>query len=220
MIWDWDFTWEVLPRLLDALIVTVQAALIGFAIAVVLGLAIALARRSRFLWLRLPVGAVAEFIRSTPLLVQLYFLYFVLPGVGIEMTAFTAGVIGLGLHYSTYTAEVYRAGLDGVPRGQWEAALALDFSPLHTYRAIILPQAIPPMVPVLGNYLIAIFKETPLLSAITVLEMMQVAKISGSETFQYLEPLTIVGLLFLIVSLISAVLIRQLEKRLNVRHAH
>jgi len=76
------------------------------------------------------------------------------------------------------------------------------------------------MVPVLGNYLIAIFKETPLLSAITVLEMMQVAKISGSETFQYLEPLTIVGLLFLIVSLISAVLIRQLEKRLNVRHAH
>jgi polar amino acid transport system permease protein len=220
MIWDWDFTWEVLPRLLDALIVTVQAALIGFAIAVVLGLAIALARRSRFWWLRLPVGAVAEFIRSTPLLVQLYFLYFVLPAVGIEMTAFTAGVLGLGLHYSTYTAEVYRAGLDGVPRGQWEAALALDFSPLHTYRAIILPQAIPPMVPVLGNYLIAIFKETPLLSAITVLEMMQVAKISGSETFQYLEPLTIVGLLFLIVSLISAVLIRQLEKRLNVRHAH
>jgi polar amino acid transport system permease protein len=143
----------------------------------------------------------------------------VLPGFGFQMTAFMTGVIGLGLHYSTYTAEVYRAGLDGVPRGQWEAALSLDFSPLHTYRAIILPQAIPPMIPVLGNYLIAIFKETPLLSAITVLEMMQVAKITGSETFQYLEPLTIVGLLFLIVSLISAVGIRQLEKYLHVPHA-
>ncbi len=219
MIWDWEFAWTVLPDLLDALIVTVEAALIGFVIAVVLGLLIALARRSDHLWLRLPVAGVAEFIRSTPLLVQLYFLYFVLPGFGFRMTAFMTGVIGLGLHYSTYTAEVYRAGLDGVPRGQWEAALSLDFSPLHTYRAIILPQAIPPMVPVLGNYLIAIFKETPLLSAITVLEMMQVAKITGSETFQYLEPLTIVGLLFLIVSLISAVGIRQLEKYLHVPHA-
>jgi polar amino acid transport system permease protein len=211
MIWDWDYALDVLPKLLDALIVTVQAALAGFAIALVLGLMIALARRSGKLWLSVPVGAIAEFIRSTPLLVQLYFLFFVMPGFGVQTTPFITGVIGLGLHYATYTAEVYRAGLDAVPRGQWEAAWALDFSPLHTFRSIILPQALPPVVPVLGNYLIAIFKDTPLLSAITVLEMMQVAKIEGSETFQYLEPLTIVGLLFLIVSLISAVLIGRLE---------
>jgi polar amino acid transport system permease protein len=215
MIWDWNYAFAVAPKLLDALIVTVQAALAGFAIALVLGLLIALARRSRFLWLSLPVAGAAEFIRSTPLLVQLYFLFFVMPGFGLQMSPFLTGVIGLGLHYATYTAEVYRAGLDAVPRGQWEACVALDFSPFHTLRAIILPQSLPPVIPVLGNYLIAIFKDTPLLSAITVLEMMQVAKIEGSETFQYLEPLTIVGLLFLIVSLISALLIGRLERHLG-----
>lgn len=219
MTWDWAYAWEILPLLLNALIVTLEASALGFVIAAFLGLLIALARRSRHSWLSIPVGAFAEFVRSTPLLVQLFFLYFVLPQqFGIQMTAFTTGVVGLGLHYATYTAEVYRAGLDAVPRGQWEAAIALDFSPWRTYTNIVLPQAVPPVVPVLGNYLIAIFKDSALLSAITAVELMQQAKILGSRTFQYLEPMTMAGLIYLAISLISAFFIGRLEHRIRRRY--
>ena len=89
-----------------------------------------------------PVGFVAEFIRGTPLLVQLYFLFYVLPDLGILLSPLVAGVIGLGLHYGTYTSEVYRAGIDNVPRGQWEAAKACNLTRTQTWRHIILPQAI------------------------------------------------------------------------------
>ena len=109
------------------------------------------------------------------------------------LDAFTAGVLALGIHYGAYCSEVYRAGFDNIHRGQWEASIALNLSAWTTFRDIIIPQAIPPIVPALGNYLVALFKETPLLSAIAVLELMQTAKIIGSETFRYTEPITLVG---------------------------
>jgi polar amino acid transport system permease protein len=117
----------------------------------------------------------------------------------------------LGLHYSCFTAEVYRAGIEGVPAGQWDAARALDLSRYQTYRHVILPQAIPPILPALGNYLIAMFKDTPLLSAITVVEVLQQALNFGSEHFRYLEPLTVVGAMYLVLSLISGTLVHWLE---------
>ena len=212
---DWDFAWSILPRLLAGIGVTIKAALAGFAVALVLGLVLAIARRSSKLWISLPVTGFVEAIRSTPLLVQIYFLFFVLPQFGVTMSPWLAGVIALGGHYSCYTSEVYRAGLESVVKGQWEAAIALNLSPYRTYRDIIIPQAIPPVVPALGNYLIAMFKDTPLLSAITVLEILQTAKIIGSETFRYLEPITIVGLFFLVLSLVSAALVQQVEGRLG-----
>jgi polar amino acid transport system permease protein len=168
-------------------------------------------------WIAWPVAGFIEFIRSTPLLVQLFFMFFVLPKFGIVMPAFLTGILGLGLHYSSYCAEVYRSGLENVPRGQWEAALALNLSLPRTYWDIVIPQAIPPVIPALGNYLVSLFKETPLLSAIAVLEMMQTAKILGSEYFRYLEPITIVGLFFLGLSLLSAVAIRRVEYWLTTR---
>ena len=128
-----------------------------------------------------------------------------------------SGIIALSIHYGCYCSEVYRAGLEAVPRGQWEACTALNFSSWNTLKNIILPQAIPPIVPVLGNYLVALFKETPLLSAIAVLELVQTAKVLGSENFRYTEPMTIVGLTFLVLSLVSAVGIRWLERHLNRR---
>jgi polar amino acid transport system permease protein len=127
-------------------------------------------------------------------------------------------VLAIGIHYAAYCSEVYRAGFENVPRGQWEASIALNLSPWRTFRDIILPQALPPVVPALGNYLIALFKETPLLSAIAVLELMQRAKIIGSETFRYTEPVTLVGLFFLAMSLFSAVIIRELEASLSRRY--
>ena len=129
------------------------------------------------------------------------------------------GVIAIGVHYAAYCSEVYRAGFDNIPRGQWEASIALNLSAWTTFKDIIIPQAIPPVVPALGNYLVALFKETPLLSAIAVLELMQTAKILGSQTFRYTEPITLVGLFFLAMSLVSAVGVRALERHLNRRTA-
>ncbi len=216
MLWDWSYTFEILPVLGQAAIVTVEATLLGFALALLLGLGLALLRMKGPVaaWL---VSILVEFVRSTPLLIQIFFLYFVFPSFGIVLDAFTAGVIALGVHYGCYCAEVYRAGLDAVPRGQWEASVALNLSGWTAFKDIILPQAIPPIVPALGNYLVALFKETPLLSAIAVLEMMQTAKMLGSETFRYTEPITLVGLIFLVMSLVSATGIRWVERRLNRR---
>jgi len=213
VIWDWAYTWDILPDLLRGLVVTVQATLVGSVVAMVLGLVFALLRRSRLAVVRVVTGGFVEFVRSTPLLVQLYFLFFVLPSLGITLSGFQAGVIGLGVHYATYTSEVYRAGIEGVPRGQWEAATALNLPTSRVWRSVILPQAIPRVLPALGNYVIAMFKETPLLSAITVLEMLAVAKDLGGQTFRYLEPLTLVGLLFLLVSLPASLTVRRLERR-------
>jgi polar amino acid transport system permease protein len=210
---DFAFAWKILPELLRGLWVTVQATLLGFALALPLGLAWTLLRRSRWRLLRTAAGSWVELIRSTPLLVQLFFLYYLMPKAGLSLSPLLTGVIALGLHYSAYTAEIYRAGLDGVPRGQWEAATALNLTPAQTMRRVILPQAIPPVLPALGNRLIALFKDSPLLLAITVPELLQRAKLIGAETFRYLEPVTLVGVLFLIVSLLSAWLVRRLEVR-------
>jgi polar amino acid transport system permease protein len=217
MIFDPQFAWSLLPELGRGLVVTVQATLGGMALALTLGLAAALARRSRRRWIAWPAGLAVEFVRSTPLLVQLYFLFYVLPSTGVQFSAFTTGVLALGVHYAAYCSEVYRAGLEAVPRGQWEAATALNLTRWQTYRRVVLPQAIPPVVPALGNYLVAMFKDTPLLSAITVLELLQRAKVIGAETFRYVEPLTLVGLLFLAVSLVAAAGVRALETRLRLQ---
>jgi polar amino acid transport system permease protein len=215
MLWDWGYAVEILPVLAEAAVITVQATLMGFVLAAVLGLVFAILRMYGSRWVSLAVAGVVEFIRSTPLLIQIFFIYFVFPEFGITLGAMTAGVIALGLHYGTYCSEVYRAGLANVPRGQWEAATALNLSTYHTFRDVIIPQAIPPVVPALGNYFVALFKETPLLSAIAVVELMQTAKILGSQTFRYIEPITIVGLFFLALSLVAAALIRSLERWLN-----
>jgi len=213
---DWAFALEILPRLLDASLKTIGITLAGFSIAIVLGLFLAVGRRSRHRWLSWPVTGLIEFIRSTPLLIQVYFLFFVLPNYGLNLSALQAGIIGIALHYTCYTAEVYRAGLDAVPRAQWEAVTALNMKPLNAYRTIILPQALRPILPALGNYLISMLKDTPVLSAITVVEIMQRAKNIGSEHFRYLEPITMVGLFFLILSLGLAWFVRRLENRMEL----
>ncbi|MGG2478959.1 ectoine/hydroxyectoine ABC transporter permease subunit EhuD, partial [Rhizobium sp. BR5] len=169
----------------------------GFAIALVLGLVFALLRRSRVKAISWPTAFVVEFLRDTPLLVQLFFLYYVLPDFGIVLPAFLTGALALGLQYAAYTSEVYRGGIEAVPHGQWEAATALNLTRMQTYRDIIIPQAIPRIVPAMGNYLVAMIKETPVLSVVTVLEMMGLANMIGERTFEYLVPLTLVGLIFL-----------------------
>lgn len=211
--WSWEFVREILPTLIDGLIVTIQATIVGFALSAILGLLMALGRRSDNRLISWPSTAVIEFIRMTPLLVQLFFLFFVLPQYGLRMPAFIVGVVALGLHYGTYNSEVYRAGIDAIERGQWEAATALNFSSRHIWTRIILPQAIPPMYPSLGNYFVAMFKESAQLAAITVVELTLTARIIGTQTFRFLEPVTMAGALYFAISYPSSLLVQRLEAR-------
>lgn len=213
MEWDWEFSIQILPQLWEGVKVTIQATILGTMIAMTLGLVLAIARRSVNVWISRPVGFFAEFIRGTPLLVQLYFLFYILPDLGLLLSPLTAGVVGLGLHYSTYTAEVYRTGIDAIPSGQWEASKATNLTTNQTWIHIIIPQAIPPMIPALANYFVAMFKETPLLAAITVLELMNQARSVANYHYKYVEPMTMVGVFFLAVSVPSVILLRKLEAR-------
>jgi polar amino acid transport system permease protein len=213
--WNWDVADNFLPDLLKGLGITLEATALGSLLAFALGLVWAMALRSGTRYVRWPVSAVVEFIRNTPLLVQLFFFFYVLPSGGIKFSALTTGVIALGLHYSTYTAEVYRAGIDGVPVGQWEACTALSLSRIRTWRAVILPQAIRRVVPVLGNYVIAMLKDSPLLALIGVVDMLQQARAHGAATFQYVEPYTMVGVAFIVIAYPASLLLRALERRLG-----
>ncbi|GAB2520006.1 ectoine/hydroxyectoine ABC transporter permease subunit EhuD [Nocardiopsis aegyptia] len=207
-MWDFEFTLEVMPDLLEGLWITVQATVMGYLIALTLGLAIAMVRRVPYAGG--VVHGVMEFIRTTPLLVQLVFVFLLAPST---VSAMTIGVVVLGVHYSAYTAEVYRSGIEGVAKGQWEAARALSLPARRTWGAIVLPQAIRKVIPALGNYLIAMFKDTPLLFAIGVAELLTQAQRLGAANFRVVEMYTLVGFLFLIVSIPSAILIRRLERR-------
>lgn len=214
-IWDWGFVVNtVAPVLFDGLLITLQATALGALLAFSLGLVLAVFRFS-FTPLKQLTRAFVEFVRSTPLLVQLYFLFYALPQTGFQLPAFATGVIGIGIHFSTYASEVYRAGIEGVPKGQWEAATALSLPRGRTWTSVILPQAIPRVLPALGNYVIMMFKYTPLLSAITILDLVGEAENLGANTFRYVEPLTLAGLTFLVLSLLSAYPLRRLERRLG-----
>jgi polar amino acid transport system permease protein len=209
--WKWSFALEVLPRLLWATLNTLMAAGVGYLIALVIGLIFALAQRTGIRPITIVVREIVEFIRSTPLVVQIFFVFYVGPQVGIRLDPWTSGMIAIGLHYAAYLSEVYRAGLDSVPRGQWEACKALNFSTARTYFRIIIPQALPPALPGMGNYLVGIFKDTPMLMVIGVAELMHAATALGSTYYRYLEPYTMVGIIFLLISLPTAYGLRRFE---------
>ncbi|MFI2350251.1 ectoine/hydroxyectoine ABC transporter permease subunit EhuD [Streptomyces sp. NPDC019443] len=214
MNWDWSAVADFMPRFWDGVLITLQILVLGSLISFTLGLVWAIGFRAPTRFIRWPVNLVTEFIRTTPLLVQLFFLFFVLPEWGVQFSALTTGTIAIGLHYSTYTAQVYRAGIEAVPAGQWEAATALSLPAHRTWFAVILPQAIRRITPALGNYVIAMLKDTPLLAAIGVLEMLQQSRLESASTFQYTEPLTVIGIAFILIAYPASLLVRTLERRL------
>jgi len=216
-LWDWSFAWKILPTILEGLWVTCLATAGGFALALGLGLLWAGLQRVRSLapWVRWGV----EFIRSTPLLTQLMLVFYgALPLLGLQTPALLVGIVCLGLHISAYTMEVYRAGLDDIPAGQLDASRALGLRPLQTFNLVLLPQALPRCLPALGNYLLSMFKETPLLYYITVGEMLAAARSISSTHFRSIEAFTLVGAIFLILALLGSWLVRRLEKSMPVRH--
>ncbi|TCP54830.1 polar amino acid transport system permease protein [Tamaricihabitans halophyticus] len=213
MNWDWDYVGSMMPDLLDGLWTALLATIFGFLLALVLGLVFAILRRSKTAWIRVPIGFIVEFIRGTPLLVQLFFLFFVLPDFGVQLSPLASGIVGLGVHYATYTSEVYRAGIDGVPAGQWEAATALNLPARRTWTSVVLPQAVPRSLPALSNYLIALFKDVPQLVAITVAEPFTVARGIFADSFRPFEAITMAGVLYLVTAFVLSYLGRIVERR-------
>lgn len=213
---DVGYAIEILPALFRATLVTMQAALGAAVLALILGLVLAILRvmLPRTLSSALMLGI--EVVRSTPLLVQVFIVFYVLPHAGITLSPLTAGIVTIGIHYSAYLAEVFRAGVLSVPRGQWETITALNMSQPQGWRFVILPQAVPPVLPVIGNYLIAMLKDTPVLALITVQELLGTALSEASQSFRYVEPILMVGLIFLALSYPLSLVVRFVERRLLV----
>ena len=211
VVWNWDHVFAALPDMLwSFLTVTLYVTALGSIIAAVLGLLIALARKSTPRPIAAVLTFVMNFIRMTPLIVQLLFAYYALTAI----PPLTLGILIFGIHYATYMAEVYRAGIDAVPRGQWEAATALSMSRGRTWTAVVIPQALRSTLPALGNYVISMFKETPFLAVITVTDMVRSAQEYGGSHFRFIEAITMAGILFLVASYPTSLLIGRLEKRL------
>ena len=212
---DIAFAWSLVPSMLRALAVTAYATVYGFSIAVVLGLFLALGRRSNTRVVSLPFTWFIEFVRSTPLLVQLLFLFNGLTYFDVLLSPLQTLVIGLGVHYATYCSEAYRAGINSVNKGQWEAAVALNLGTTTKWSRVVLPQAIPNVVPALGNFLVAGFKDAPLGFVVNVTGLMFFANTIKGRTFRPVEPLILIGIGFLLVSLPAAWLVRRLEERIS-----
>jgi polar amino acid transport system permease protein len=215
--WDWAFVWSIVPELAQGVVVTVFATAAGSALAFVLGLVWTFVRIAQIRVVTPAVWFFVQFIRGTPLLIQLYFLFYVLPTWGISLSALATGVVGLGLFFSAYVSEIYRAGIEDLPAGQWEAALALGLPVRRVWTGIILPQAIRAVLPMLANIVVSMFKQTALLSTITVLELVAHGMALGQMTYRFVEPLTLVGAFYFVVSYLSARALRSLEARGEVR---
>lgn len=213
---DWEYLFHLIPQMLRGLYVTARATVLGFMIAVTLGFVMALARRSRVKFLSWPAVAIIEFIRSTPILVQLVFLQALTRATPvISLSGVQILIIGLGIHYATYCSEGYRAGINSVSKGQWEASTALNLSPWTKWTRIIIPQAVPNTLPALGNYLIAGFKDAPIADAVVAVPgVLFFARTIRAEDFRPVEPFLLIGFGFLLVSLPAAWLVRRLERRL------
>lgn len=211
--WDWIYSWRILPQLLEGLEITIWVTFCGSLLAFALGLLWILLRLARVPFVSPAIAFFIEFVRGTPFLIQLYFLFYVVPTWGLTFSALATGIIGIGLFNSAYVSEIYRAGIENIPVGQWEACLTLDLPIRRIWLGIILPQAIRAVLPMLGNIVIGMFKETAVLSTITVFELLARAMDAGFLEFRFIEPLTLAGALYFVVSYTAASGVKLLERR-------
>lgn len=207
----------VFPSLIRAIPVVAQLAIGAMALALSLGLLVALARLSHGWILRAIATVFVEILRGTPLLVQLVYIYFVLPVVGIQLDPITAGIIGLGLNYAAYLSEVYRTSILAIDSGQTEAALSLGYTPTKALWRIIIPQSFKIALGPIGNYFIAMVKDTALTSVIAVSEILKTANTVNAQTFQTVEIYTAAALLYLALSLPLSRLVIVLERKARAR---
>jgi polar amino acid transport system permease protein len=201
-----------LETLLGGWPTTVKVAAGALVFALIFGLVIALLRLSRWRWLRVPAIAYIEFFRGTPLLVQLFVIYFGLPDAGFEPTPLQAAIVGMGLNGSAYLAEIYRAGIEAIHRGQMEAALSLGMTPARAMRYIILPQAMRTMLPPITSFAIVMLKDTAVVSVIAAPEIMFYARNLVTETLQSAVVYSMAGVVYLCMTIPMARLVARLER--------
>ena len=213
MGFDFSFALSTVPTILGAIGTTLLVALISCLGAASIGFCFEMMRRSGG-----PSGYAVrfliDFIRATPVLAWLYFLYFVLPFYGIRLGALTVGILGLSLYFSGYLAEVFKAGIDAIPRGQPEAARAIGLGRRDTVIFVMAPQMLRNIAAPMGNYFVSILKATPYLAVLAVPEMLGRAFDIASDTYRYAEPLMVAGILFLILALAISHAVKRLERRL------
>lgn len=212
-MFDWSLAADSLPTLLHGLLLTVEYTFIVILISLVAGVPVAWGRLSQSRATRMLVGAYVEVFRATPLLIQLVYIYFALPAIGIKLDPPVAAVIGLSLHYTAFIAEVYRGAIEAVPRGQRDAAHALGMRQWDVDVRVVLPQAVRSVIPALGNYFVSLFKDTSLLSVITVQELLFAGQLISARTYDYFTIYTVVFAIYLVIGLIAIWMVRQVERR-------
>ncbi len=212
---DWN---KYLPLLLKGALVTVEISVISMALAVMLGLLLALGRMFGPAPVRWLASAYVEVVRGTPLLIQLYLIYYGLPNIGIRLNAFSAAVLGLGFNYAAYEAENYRAGIQAIPRGQMEAALALGMTRWQALRRVILPQAFRIIIPPVNNDFIALFKDSSLVSVITMVELTKVYGMLATTTYDYIGLGMMTAAIYFALSYPASIFADRLEKKLRYDH--
>lgn len=220
---------ELLPKLFgEAISIVITVTIVGFILAIILGFLLALARVSKNKVLNGIVVVFQEIIRGTPLLVQLVYVFYVVPLL-IEVLAYfvgfsnykctlpavTAGIIGMAINYGTYISEVIRSAILAVDQGQTEAALALGLSPRQAMFRIVIPQAFRNSIPVFGNYLVMLVKDTSLMAYITAQEFLMTAKAYTAQTFLTIESYTILAGVYLIICIPLALLVKYIERLCN-----
>jgi len=204
---------EFLPILLQGCLTTIQITLLALALSTVLGFVLALMRLSPYAWLRAPATTFITVIRGIPIIVQLFYIYFVFPEIGITVNAFQAGFIGLGIAYSAYMAENFRAGIEAIDHGQIEAAQSIGMRYWLVLRRVIMPQAIRISLPPYGNTMIMMLKDSSIASTITVAELTRQGQLIAASTFKNMTVFTLVALLYLTMSLPLTYLAYRLEKK-------
>lgn len=208
---------EFTPILAQGAVVTIEVTLASLVLSTLLGLGWALMRVSRWRTLALLSKGAVNLIRGIPILVLLFYIYFVLPDVGIELTAFQAGTIGLGIAYSAYMSEVFRSGIEAVDVGQVEAAQSIGMTGVMIMRRVVLPQAFRIALPPYGNNLIMLLKDLSQTSAITVAELTLESKLIAASTFKNLTVFTLGAVGYLLMSIPLIMLVSKLEKKLGAR---
>ncbi len=205
-----------LPQLLQGAVLTIEITLLGCLLAVVMGVLAALARLYGAAPVRWLATVYVEIFRGTSALVQLFWLFFVLPQFGLSLAPFLVAVLALGLNVGAYGSEVVRGAIGGVARGQWEATTALNMSRAQALRRIILPQAFVAMIPPWGNLFIELLKATSLVSLITLADLAFRAQTLNQSTLKTIPIFTLVLLIYLAMSLVITIVMRILERRASL----
>lgn len=207
---------EFAPRLLWGAVATIKITLLSIIFAMVIGLLLAVVRMSSRKVLTISAALFVDLIRGTPLLLQIFYIYYVLPLAGLTLNSFTAGVIALSLNYAAYLSEVFRSGIVAVAPGQREAAWSLGIPAQETMTRIVLPQAVRLVIPSVGNYFVSLFKDSALVSVIALTELMRAGQLLASSTFKHFEIFTMVAVIYLAISYPATWLVRWVEQYFKI----